>query len=54
MSSISADSCDEFLRVNSLALSLLLVAVSSVIVAVSYDDDVSEVGEDEVEALVDR
>ena len=50
---ISADSCDGSLRADSLVLSLLLVA--GIYLSVVYcDEDVGEVGEDEVEDLVDK
>ena len=50
---VSAGPCDEFPRTSPLTLSLLVDAGYSVGVTVSCDEDV-EVGEDELEELVDR
>ena len=52
--SISAGACDRFPCTSTLVLSLLGVAGCSVGVTVSCDEDVREVGEGEVEELVDR
>ena len=52
--SISAGPCDRFPCASTLVVSLLTVAGCSVGVTVSCDEDVGEVGEDEVEELVDR
>ena len=52
--SVSAGPCDEFRRTSSLTLSLLVDAGYSVGVTVSCDEDVGDVGEDELEELVDR
>ena len=52
--SVSAGPCDEFPRTSSLILSPLVDAGCSVGVTVSCDEDVGEVGEDELEELVDR
>ena len=52
--SVSAGPCDEFPRTSSLVLSLLVDAGCSVGVTVSGDEDVEEVGEDELEETVDR
>ena len=49
--SVSAGPCDEFPRTSSLILSLLVNAGCSVGVPVSCDEDVGEVGEDELEEL---
>ena len=46
--------CDRFPCTSTLALSLLVDADCSVVVTVSCDEDVGEVGEDEVEEPVDR
>ena len=54
MFSISADPSDGFHRDSSLRISLLSIAVLSVLPTVSCDEDVEETGEDEVEELVDR
>ena len=53
-SSHSGRSCDEFPRTSSLILSHLTDAGCSVGVTVSCDENVGEVGEDELEELVDR
>ena len=52
--SVSADPRDGFPRDSSLIISLLSVAGFSVLTTASCDEDVDEVGEDEVEGLVDR
>ena len=52
--SVSAGPCDEFPRTSSLILSLLVDAGCSVRVTMSCDRDVGEVGEDELEEIVDR
>ena len=52
--SVSAGPCDRFPCTYSLVLSLLFDAEYSVGVTVSCDEDAGEVGEDEVEELVDR
>ena len=52
--SVSAGPRDELPRTSSLILSLLVAAGCSVEVSVSCDEDVGEVGEDELEELVDR
>ena len=54
MFSISADPRDGFLRDSSLVISLLSAARFSVQITVSCDEDVEEVGQDEVEELVDE
>ena len=53
MFSVSAGPCDEFPRTSSLTLSLLADAGCCVGVTATYDEDVGEAGEDEVEELVD-
>ena len=52
--SVSTGPCDRFPCTSSLILSLLVGAGCSVGVTVYCDEDVREVGEDEVEELVDR
>ena len=52
--SLSDDPCDGFHRDSSLIISLLCVAGFSVPITLSCDEDVEEVGEDEVEEVVDR
>ena len=52
--SVSAGPCDRFPCTSSLILSLLSVAGCFVGVTVSCDEDVGEVGEDELEELVAR
>ena len=52
--SVSAGSCDGFPGTDSLIFSLLSVAGYSVVVTVSCDEDVGEVGENGVEELVDK
>ena len=54
MFSVSAGSCNGFTRNSALILSLLVAAGFSVPITESCDEDVEEVGEDEVEELVDR
>ena len=51
--SVSAGPCDRCPCTSSLVLSLLVDAGYPVRVTVSCDEDVGEVGEDEVEKLVD-
>ena len=52
--SVSSGPRDEFPRTPSLILSLLVDAGCCVGITASCDDDVGDVGEDELEELVDR
>ena len=52
--SVSAGSCDGLTRTVLLVLSLLVDAGCCVGVTASSDEDVGDVGEDEVEELVDK
>ena len=52
--SVSAGSCNRFHRNSALILPLLSIAGFSVLITVSCDEDVEEVGVDDVEELVDK